>query len=137
MKEEIISSLRESVVPLSARFELDLAVLFGSNATGFTHSGSDVDIAILSRRRLSPLELGELATEIQQKFSHGKIDIVDLKTAPPVLLRDVVSQGKLLYENDRDVFDNFRIYALKIFFESAPLRKMREESLKKFIAQTV
>lgn len=54
----------QDLEPIAKKYEIDLAVLFGSRATGRVHSESDWDIAVRSRRVLSLEERLELIGDI-------------------------------------------------------------------------
>lgn len=123
---------RARVSAIAEKYRLSLVVLFGSQATGKTHKQSDVDIAILSEKELGLREMGELTLVFMQGLKTKDVDVVDLKTAPPLLLKQVATNAVLLYESKPLIFSTFRIYALKRYMEARPLFKLREEALSRF-----
>lgn len=125
--------IRARVSAIAEKYRLSLVVLFGSQATGKTHRQSDMDIAILSEKELGLREIGELTLVFTQGLKTKDVDVVDLKTAPPLLLKQVVTNAILLYESKPLIFSTFRIYALKRYMEARPLFKLREESLSRFL----
>ena len=106
--------------------EIDLAVLFGSLATGTARSDSDVDLAVAATTPLS-LEarmalIGELAEQLGRP-----VDLIDLVTVGEPLLGQILSRGRRLLGSDeryarlmtRHLFDNadFTPYRSRILAE--------------------
>lgn len=129
----ITEEIKHKIAELAKTQNLSLVVLFGSQASGKTHKQSDVDIAFLARRPLGPRETGELAFEFSQALGIKDVDVLDLKTAPPLLLKQIAVGSRLLYESEPSLFARFKIYALKRYMEAHSLLKLREASLKKFL----
>jgi len=44
---------REKIEKIAKKYNLELMVLFGSQATGQTHSRSDVDLGVISKRLIN------------------------------------------------------------------------------------
>lgn len=78
-----------------------LAILFGSHATGGTHPRSDVDIAV-EFEGLRPGDEGYhttflgLSVDLSETLGTDDVDLVDLHTAPPSLVDQIVDAGILL-----------------------------------------
>jgi hypothetical protein len=58
------------------------------------------------------------------------VEIVDLSTASPTLMRSVVSEGKLLYENEIGAYFRWKTYAIKIWMETGWLRRLANRKAK-------
>jgi len=120
--------VREASQPL----EVKLVIRFGSTVTGRARADSDVDLAVLASRELSLADRERCVVDLARR--HGipedKIDLVDLRTAPPLLQHEVAEHGVLL-EGDPDDFVHFRVSAWKVFQDTARLRRAREQHLKK------
>ncbi len=136
MREIEIEKFKEVASSVAKQHALLLMILFGSQATGQTHRQSDVDIAVLADRLLSINELIKIGYELEKVVRLGPIEMVDLKSAPPLLLKAVATEGKLLYECRSQLFAEFQIRALRRYFDTKPLRKLQEESLRAYL-QTV
>lgn len=81
------------------------AYLFGSYVKGRIRSQSDIDIAVFFDRKIKKQERDVLKGEIREDLSqelkkYDKIDIVVLNVAPPLLEKEVVYNGKLIYSED-------------------------------------
>ncbi len=96
---------------------VDLAYLFGSQATGQARPDSDVDIAVLlsgtdrwthveERLRLSD----ELATRL-----HKAVDVVVLNHASPLLKQHVLMQKKVVFVRDAAQQVEFEVHTGKIY----------------------
>nr|WP_276256834.1 nucleotidyltransferase domain-containing protein [Halovivax sp. TS33] len=80
---------------------VELAILFGSHATGETHSQSDIDIAVdFDAVRPSDPDYNEvflgLSADLSEALTTDDVDLVDLQTASPELAETIFEQGVLL-----------------------------------------
>ena len=83
---------------LDRRFGLDALWLFGSEARGSAGRSSDVDLACLFRRRPSVLDLIEAREALEALLGRG-VDLVDLERASPILVMQVLRNGRLLADS--------------------------------------
>ncbi|HYC55223.1 MAG TPA: nucleotidyltransferase domain-containing protein [Candidatus Binatia bacterium] len=82
---------------------------FGSTVSGQQHSDSDVDVAVLGRTPLDPLERFQLQEELALRL-HRDVDLVDLRRASTVMRMQVVSTGLCFLvadETERDRFEDY------------------------------
>jgi predicted nucleotidyltransferase len=89
----ILDELRSAAADLVAVYR------FGSTAHQTEHRGSDTDLAILTRQRLSAEARFLLQERIAARLGHD-VDLVDLGSASPVMAIQVVGTGRLLYDGD-------------------------------------
>jgi len=75
--------------------EVEAIYLFGSMDTRYQTEQSDVDVAILCKRKLKPLERWELAESIAKKLKRD-VDLIDLNQAPIVFKNEIITSGKLI-----------------------------------------
>lgn len=94
---------------------------------------SDTDIAVLSDHELNLLEKSEFAARYAPKVGghEDKTDVVDLRTASPLLQHEVAKHGKLISGSEHDFF-RFRVLAWKRYQDTAKFRKKRAEALKEY-----
>jgi predicted nucleotidyltransferase len=114
--------------------QIDLCILFGSQATGKTHANSDVDVALLS---LTDHNLQKhwlrLNGELEDWFGQT-IDLVIINSeTDPVLRLEIFQHGKPLYESQPGLFTEQHIVAIKLFEDTEPLRRWR----RRVIAQRI
>ena len=106
---------------IAKKYGVDLFVLFGSYATGQTHTHSDVDIAYRAKQPLTLERESQLALDISMIFQQEQIDIVNINTAPPLLRYAIFKSGVLLYEKEPHIFASFSTFAFKQYVESKPI----------------
>lgn len=131
-----IEETKSKIEKLAKKHHLSLMVLFGSQATEKTHPQSDVDFAFLSEKQTSLSDIAKIEFEFSNELGIKNLELVDLKNAPPLLLKQIAKKSILLYEKETSLFANFRIYSLKRFMEEKKLLDLRELSLNKFL-QTI
>ncbi len=101
--------------------------LFGSYGTHYETSESDVDIAVLTPRKLSMdmrLELINVCIDVLHK---DRIDLIDLCNAPTVLKFQIIMTGRRIYCGDSYYADTFEMYT---FSDYVRLNEERREILK-------
>ena len=130
-----IEKLKPKIAELAEKYGLSLVLLFGSQATGKTHPKSDVDIAFLTEKRLDLMDTIKLQMVFSETQKIKDLELVDIKNAGPLLLKQIAEKSVLLYENKKDSFPfyNFKIYAFKIFMESKRLFDLQKLSFNKFL----
>jgi hypothetical protein len=101
--------------------------------SGKIHFASDVDLAFVSAKKLSLLEIAKMQLAFTEKLKISKIELVDLKQASPLFLQSALKQTIILYEKEQNFFDLFKIFTQKMFMESKKLLKLRSLSLNKFL----
>lgn len=109
LRKQITDFIVEKVDP-------DFIVLFGSQVTGITHPGSDVDIAFYKpQHELSAFEILGLATELANIIKI-KVDLVDLDNASTVFKAQVFSTGEPLHIASQFDFDEYQMIALSMYY---------------------
>ena len=102
-----IEELRRRLRPIFREYPSIAAVyLFGSVARGTASADSDVDLGLL----LDPSEpegelhrfLGDLAARLETVSAPRPLDLVVLSSQGPVFCHDVLLEGHLVYEGDRE-----------------------------------
>lgn len=122
------------IAALAQKCGMTLLVLFGSQATGKTHEKSDADIAFASRQKLSPRAVAEIAFDLSSIAGFLNIELIDLRDAPPLLLKNIAVSGIVVYESEPRAFALFKIYALKRFMEAQTILSLRAASLDAFLS---
>lgn len=130
-----VEALKKEFPPVAKQQGIELAVLFGSQASGKVHKKSDIDIAVLSKQSLSPADLAKLTIALSHTFKIARLELCDLKKATPLLLQQIALKSVLLYEEEKGLFARFRVYALKLFMEAKPLFALRNASLRAFLQE--
>ena len=104
------------------RPNVELALLFGSQARGEAGSMSDVDIAVLFTARLSLLSLGGLIQEASELVER-KIDLVELdglEADDPRLAYEIAAGAKVVFKRSDAAFVDFKTRAFVAYFDAQP-----------------
>ena len=73
--------------------------IFGSTATGRDQLGSDIDLAIISKKAIAHRERLRLETDLSTRLRRD-IDLVVFRQATPLLQHQILKYGRLICEND-------------------------------------
>ena len=122
---------------LRSRPEILLAYLFGSAAEGRTHSLSDLDIAVLvDQERFRELDASapwgyqaSLTAELMGILQRNDVDLVLLHRAPPLLAREVIRFGRLLYCRDTLTRIVFEVQVHQEYLDTRHLREIQRSYL--------
>ena len=114
----------------AGEYGIELLLLFGSQVDGKTHKESDADVAYMSKKPLTIREESELMVKLQPVLKNNKVDLVNIHTAPPLLLYAITNRGSVLYQSDPLAFYQLRAYAFKRYVEAEPLFELKEQRLK-------
>ncbi|MBI2577933.1 MAG: nucleotidyltransferase domain-containing protein [Candidatus Wildermuthbacteria bacterium] len=121
---ELIEKQRKKLQEIAQRYELELVLLFGSRVKGKLHKESDYDVAYISRQDLDLEEEGKLITDlllIIHPSDERLINLVNVRKATALLLYDMTSRCRVLYERTPGIFARLQAYAFKKYVESKPL----------------
>ena len=100
---------------MARKFNLAFLVLFGSQARGGEHAGSDVDIgyrAADTKMLLSARQEQELAEEVSEVFGL-EVDLRSLHSENPYFLFSVMKTARFL-AGDHTAFARFQAYAFAL-----------------------
>lgn len=114
-------------------YDLAAAYLFGSFARGEEHSSSDIDIAVLFKS-FDARKLLELSRNLNEEVDLDReLDVRALNDADLVFRKNVVSEGDIIYEGDRERRMIFEEKTFKNYIDMKPhiehYREMRSERL--------
>jgi predicted nucleotidyltransferase len=125
---ELIPALR---AVLESHAALRLAYLFGSVGRGSASEGSDIDVAVLAASALALEERARLADELSRAIDfRSSVDVVDLRSAPPLLVAEVVRDGVRLVDRDPPARFDFEMNAIRRFEDTRYLRRLQQELLR-------
>ncbi len=118
--------LKERLVPLMEEKDLRLIVAFGSLASGKVHGRSDIDLAFLFD---GPVDLLSLTNRVIRLLHTDRVDVVDLRVAPPLLRYSVARGGRVVYERRRGDFNEFYSLAFRMYVDTKKLRDARRRAI--------
>ncbi len=124
---ETMKSKPHELRALAHNYHIELIVLFGSTQRGNTHAESDIDIAVYGRHVLSENEKMSLIVEFARLFHTEKIDLVDIKNAPPLLRKKILDNYQTLFEEDPLLKYQLELTSIYELREADILFQMRRE----------
>ncbi|OIN94795.1 MAG: hypothetical protein COS37_07975 [Anaerolineae bacterium CG03_land_8_20_14_0_80_58_20] len=122
----------EQLQPIAQKFGVRLIVLFGSVARGRIHEESDIDVAVLTERPLTFNKRLKLWSALSPLF-RADIDLAILNHANPLFGFRIANEGKVLFEGAPRVWENWKSYAVRYYWDTAKFR----EDLEKRLARSV
>lgn len=88
---------------MTKKINPDFIIIFGSYATGTTHSKSDIDIAFYrDDYTFSAYELFMTSQELADTLTI-EVDLIDLKEASTVFAAQIFSTGKVIYSKNANI----------------------------------
>ncbi|MFH1601679.1 MAG: nucleotidyltransferase domain-containing protein [Candidatus Shapirobacteria bacterium] len=110
--------------------------LFGSSARKQQRQDSDLDVAvIILDKNNAPLR--KIINFLASYFPVEKLDpvIVDLQNTSPLLLFQIIKEGKLLYEKKKNSHQSLESRIMRLYFDDEYRQKIFEEYLNKSFEQ--
>jgi predicted nucleotidyltransferase len=107
--------------------------MFGSRVRANVRPESDMDIALYGRKILSETEKIQLTHELCNILRTDDIDLVDLRTASPLLKNEVFKNYKILLQRDPMLLYRLELANLHEMKELEILYRIRRERLEGFV----
>lgn len=108
--------------PLWEKYKVAAVWLFGSQARGEAREDSDLDLALLFKQPYPGLqEKMSLIADVTGILKTDKVDIVFLHDAPLVLQREIVYDGKVIFETDWDFRTDFEEMVVRCWLDFEPV----------------
>lgn len=118
---------------IDAELAIRVAYLYGSCARGDFGPTSDVDVALLAAQPIDLLDLAAIGAQFATVVDR-RADVVDLRSAPPLLCRQVVAEGELLLVRDPLLRFDFEQEAVRRCEDTRPLRAQQQQLLRERLA---
>jgi predicted nucleotidyltransferase len=127
-KEALQEKLPALLSYFSAQENILTVLLFGSFGTDLYNTQSDLDIAILFKKKSPLLEEMKIAADLTLILERDDIDLVNLNDARVDLCHEILCSGEIIYEKDRLLTANFIEKTLKHYFDyGLTLKKMKDD----------
>jgi len=114
---------KSKIKRLVRKHGLELLLIYGSVAKGQAKKNSDIDVAF---RSVSKVNFLGLMADLVEILEFSKVDLVNLDTANPLLLSQIVSDYVVLYGKKRAV-DNLEIRAFTRYVDFKPFFDMEND----------
>lgn len=112
---------KKTIEDIAEEYDILLFVYFGSYRTEFYNDESDIDIAYLSSCQLSSDKQIKLLEELIKYHRKCEIDLVNLRTAEPLLKHEIAVNGRVFYESEQGLFEKYSLFYIKQYYELKPL----------------
>ncbi len=123
----------QKIEGIAKQFDLKLVILFGSRASEMAGPDSDYDLGVYGGHVLTENEIIKLHGLLAEVFRTDKVDIVDLKKAPPLLKIKAFSRFKVLYETEPFLKYQLPLSAEAEYQECKDLYEIKRQRLKAFV----
>lgn len=131
----MITPSAQQINDLCRKYNVNLLVLFGSQAAPAKAKPRDIDIAVQFGRRPSAREELDFFYDSVRLFATDKLDLVVLDKADPVLLKEVALYGLLLFEKRKDAFDQFIMNAVAKYQDTVANRRLAAKLVDQFLSE--
>ncbi|MBK8995867.1 MAG: nucleotidyltransferase domain-containing protein [Myxococcales bacterium] len=109
--------------------QVELAVSFGSRASGRARPTSDVDLGVRFEPGVSPSERVAFANQLERALG-APLDLIDLDEAPPLLRMEMAPAGVVVKEATPGSWVSFRARAMLDWWDFAPYaRRFRRAAI--------
>jgi predicted nucleotidyltransferase len=124
-----LESFRSDIQALAQKHDLDLVILFGSQARGNTHPKSDIDLGVTSNKPIELSKMLEIIGDFSSLLKREDVEVVDLNQAGFTLLGAVVRDGKMMYEKEDGMFAKYILHVHSLWLEAEWLRDLQKKAL--------
>jgi predicted nucleotidyltransferase len=118
------------LIALAEKYNVIMVLLFGSSVKESYHEGGDLDLGIQFSH--IPQNSTTVLTELISIFKGYTIDVVVLNHSDPVLKFEIISNYKILYCKDKEIFINFYLNTIKQYNDIQKLLKLEQIFLNNF-----
>ena len=106
---ELTKEQKQKIDKIGKKYDLKLALLFGSRARNQERKDSDLDIAILGNEKIEFKKLLQINYEFQKVFEII-VDVRSLHNTTPLFRYQVTKNSQLFYGTSRNYF-NYKSFA--------------------------
>lgn len=95
--------IKQKIESILKKYPITFGYLFGSQAKQYSGPLSDLDLAVFFDTATTPQERKELRFKIEEAISKAlkcSVDVIPLNDAQPLLEKEVVYEGNLIYSQN-------------------------------------
>lgn len=111
---------REVLTNLSTQFQLHFIILHGSYATDKATPQSDLDIAVVSQKKLNSEQFLSLHHKLMGLFDEYELDFKVLDKTDPLFRYEVTRDGQLLV-GDATEYEEYKAVSRRMYDDAKPL----------------
>jgi predicted nucleotidyltransferase len=121
----------EKLNPIVKKHHISLLLLFGSRAKGNNSPESDLDLGVLFKS--DAFDQSKVISDLISVFPGNHLDLAILNHADPVLKFEIISNYRILYCADPEVFMNFYTNTVKQYNDIQKFLKQEELYLNNYL----
>jgi len=110
---------------------IKMVLLYGSQAMGNSNEKSDVDLGLLLKDDSYDFE--DIIKDLMKVFNGNIIDVAILNHGDPVLKFEIISNYKILFCEDDEIFLDFYLNTVKQYNDTKKFRILENVYLENFI----
>ena len=119
---------------IAKEYNINLMILFGSYLTKNFTQDSDIDIAIQAENiKLINQHKLEILNKIVAAFNYQEIDLVLLNHADPLLKLQIAENGRLIYQKQDYLFNNFKVQAMNEHQDAKKFYALDEKFIENYL----
>lgn len=123
MNEKIINFLTNYIK------DIDSIYIFGSYADKNFTTASDIDIAFLNKKSLTPVEIWDISSSLSSLLKID-VDLIDLKITNTIFRFEIIYKGMKIYENNRVDTESFEDLAYSFYVDFNDIRSSIIDDIK-------
>lgn len=133
MKTKKINKIKD----ILADFGLELLILFGSYESDNFNENSDIDLAVkvIHFKKLKENQI-QILNQLSVLFEHHPVDLVLLNHADPLIKFKIASEGKLLYQNEKGLFEKFQVRAAAEHNDARKFYQLDQKFIENFLERS-
>lgn len=131
---ELTPEQKQKIQKIGRKYQLKLIILHGSYAKNRAHKGSDLDIAILGKKKVDFKTLLNLHEDLASVFGDNQnreLDLKSLHQADPPFVYQVAKDSQLIYGALSD-YNEFRAYAFRVYHDAKDLFNLEKHLIEKY-----
>lgn len=119
---------RKKLDKAAKKYDLKFVILHGSYATGHHRQDSDLDIAVLGKKKINFSQLLKLIGDFEHIFGNDtkrELDIKTLHRVDPFFRYEVTKIGKLVFGNSTD-YEEYKSFSQRAYEDAKPLFELEQ-----------
>lgn len=109
--------INQNLQSIFKKYPVLFAYVFGSYAKARTRDKSDVDIAVFFDQKIQEKQRDALRRELAEEIAYAlkkydRVDVISLNDAYPLLEKEVIHNGQLIYSEDEFAQTHYQAQAV-------------------------
>jgi len=128
---------QKKLINLCKKYQINLMIIFGSFVTENFNHKSDIDLAILATNiNLIKDNRVLILKKLENLFKHREIDLILLNHADPLLKFNIATEGKMIYEKEAGIYNEFLVRAMNEHNDAKKFYKLDKKYINDFLKRS-